>query len=40
VQTQHYFWVQTRFYVVLHGERCQSIRLYWVHMAFHRSDFT
>ena len=32
--------VQTRFYVVLHGERCQSIRLYWVHMAFHRSDFT
>jgi len=33
-------WVQARFYVVLDGERCRSIRLYCVHMAFHRSDFT
>ena len=32
--------VQTRFYVVLDGERDRSMRLYCFHMAFHRSDFT
>jgi hypothetical protein len=36
----HFFWVQTHFYVVLHGDRDRSILLYWVHMAFHRLDFT
>lgn len=33
-------WVQTRFYVVLPEDRDRSMRLYWLHMAFQRSDFT
>ena len=32
--------VRTRFYVVLHGDRDRSMRLYWLHMASQRSDFT
>lgn len=38
--TMRFFRVQTRFYVGLAEAGGHSMRLYWLHMAFHRSDFT
>ena len=40
VGRSYVFRVRTRFYVVLHGDRDRSMRLYWLHMASQRSDFT